>query len=278
MADELVTASVDDLSGIAIQEARLTAQNSSQLTDFITVKQVPTGFSAARFPLWPGLSASSLTEGDDVANTAVSTSGVEISHTTNAVFATVVTDIAVHDAEELFAKLGKAAASAIVQKKNADIFALFDGFTTNAIGTTNVDITEALVREGKKKLMQQSILANEPIYMVITPEVFEDLMALYSLNTNNTSDVVRDAVYRGEAPPIYGVHTVLHTSGIDESADLKCGMFTRDALAMSVGWDMKLEVARRVRAIGWDFVMSSSYTAAELDDKHGVEMLVDGAD
>lgn len=278
MADETTTAQVDDLSGIAIQEARLTAQNSSQLTDFITVKQVPPGNSTVRFPLWPGLTAAALTEGNDVANSAAATSSVEIAHTTNAVWATVVTDIAVHDAEALFAGLGQAAASAIVQKKNADIFALFDGFTTNAIGTTNVDITEALVREGVKKLMQQSINPAEPIYMVITPEVFEDLMALYSLNTNNTSDVVRDAVYRGEAPPIYGVRTVLHTSGIDESGDLKCGMFTRDALAMAVGWDMKLEVARRVRAVGWDFVMSASYTAAELNDLHGVEMLVDGAD
>lgn len=274
----IVTANVDDLSGIAIQEARLTAQNSSQLTDFITVKPVPPGFSAVRFPLWPGLTAVALTEGDDISNQGASTSGVEISHTTNAVWADTITDIAVHDAEELFANLGKAAGSAIVQKKNADIFALFDGFTTNTVGTTNVDITEALVREAKKKLMQQSISANEPIYMVITPEVFEDLMALYSLNTNNTSDVVRDAVYRGEAPPIYGVHTVLHTSGIDESGDLKCGMFTRDAIGLAEGWDMFLEVVRRPRAIGWDFVMSSSYAAAEVNDLHGVEMLVDGAD
>ncbi len=275
MADELTTAQVDDLSGVAIQEARLTLQNLSQLQDFITVRNVPTGASTARFPLWGGLTAAALTEGNDIVNSSASTSGVEISPTTNAAWGTVVTDIAVHDAPQTFAELGRAAASSIVQKKNADIYALFDGFS-QAVGTTDVNITEAVIREAKKLLLQQSIPPNEPLFMVLTPEPFEDLMGLYSLNTNNTSDVIREAVYRGEAPPIYGVRTVLHTSGVSETGDVKCGMFARDALAMAVGWDLKLEVVRRARAVAWDFVMSASYTVAELNDLHGIEMLLDG--
>lgn len=277
MADEVTTAQVDDLSGIAIQEATLTAQNLSQLKDFITVKTVPTGSSAARFPRWGGLTAAGLTEGNDVANSAASTTGPELTPTTNAVWATVVTDIAVHDAPQVFADLGKAAASAIVQKINDDIFALFDGFAT-VLGSGTVDITEEVIRQGRKKLLQQSVQPNAEMFLVITPEVFEDLMGLYSLNTNNTSDVIREAIYRGEAPPIYGVRIVLHTSGLSEAGDIKCGLFARDALGMAVSWDMKLEVTRRPRAIGWDFVMSSSYAVGELIDLHGIEMLLDGAD
>lgn len=277
MADEVTTAQVDDLSGVAIQEARFTLQNLSKLADYITVKQKPKGVSTVRFPLWASMTAAALTEGNDIVNQGASTSSVEVSPTTNSAVGTVITDIALSDAPQTGKDIGKAAAMACIAKQNADIFALFDGFT-NAVGSSNVDITEAVVREAKKILLQQSLPPETEIFMVLTPEPFEDLMGLYSLNTNNTSDVVRDAVYRGEAPPIYGVRTVLHTSGVDESGDVKCGMFARSALCMGVDWDVDIELGRRTRAKAWDFIATMSYAVAELTDLHGVEMLLDGAD
>ena len=280
MASEITTSAVDDLSGVAIQECRMTMQNLSQLSNYITKKDCPPGASTVRFPLLAGLTAAALTEGNDVANSAATTSSIEVSPTTNAVWGSVVTDIAIHDSgEDLFAKLGQAAGMAIIQKQNADIFALFDGFTGNTpVGSTTVDITEAAILRAKTMLLQRSVNPLEPIYMVITPVVLEDLLALYSTNTNITSLLLRDDALAGKAPPIYGVNVIIHTSGITETGDIKCGMFTRDALCMGVSWDSKIEVTRRSRAVAWDFVASSCYAVAELNDLHGVEMLLDGSD
>jgi len=274
MANETLSTSINELAQIAVAEANLNLRNNVDLTNLITRRDLKPGESAARFPVYGATSATSVTEGESAAYAEATTTGVTLTPSAAMAYAALITDAALHDAPQLMADLGVKAANAIRKARNNAIFTLFDGFS-NALGTTNVDITEALIRQGKKTLMQND--ADGIPYLVLTPEVAEDLLALYSLNTNNTADNVRDAVYAGQMPVIYGVKPFV-INGPTETIDLKCGMFTKEALGIAVKKDVQVDVQRNALKIGWDFVVSQIYAVGEINDGYGVELLVDGAD
>lgn len=275
MANETVQSMISDLTAIAVAEARLTMENQTDLTSLITRRDLSPGQISARFPKWSSLTAAALSEGSAAANQAMAAAGNTLTPTTNAVVRSTITDITSFSAPQIAADFGRIAGSAIVKKKNSDVWALFDGFST-AVGTGNTDIAEATILTGVKKLRQANAVGD--IYLAVTPEVMEDLFTVYSTNTNNTTDGLRNAVMAGEMPSIYGVRVVLVTSGITETGDIKCGMFTKEALGYAVSWDIKMEMIRVPSVVGFEIVASSCYAVGEIDDSLGVEVLVDGTD
>lgn len=283
MANETISTSIDELSIIAVNEARFVASNRQDLTRLLTMREVQEGAISVRVPKYANLTAAAQSnEGQDISNTEFTTSGVVFTPGVNAAISTVFSDLAVHNAPQLVADAARIAADAILKKKNADIWALFDGFSTS-IGTSDTDINVALVRQGVKKLMQAN--ARGDITLAITPEVWEDLqadMASASGGYNTmVSDNMRDAINQGALDvriPILGCNIVVVTSGISETGDVKCGLFTREALGYAYAWDFKAEFQRRSKAVGWDFTVSAAYEVKELEDSFGVELLVDGAD
>lgn len=275
MTYETTQSAISDLTSIAIAEARLTMENQTDLTTLITRRDLSPGQISARFPKWSSLTAAALTEGSAADNQAMAASGNTLTPTTNAVVRSTITDIASFSAPQIAADFGRIAGSAIVKKKNADVWALFDGFS-HAVGTGNTDITEAILLAGVKTLRQHNAVGD--IYFAITPEVMEDLFTVYSTNTSNTTDALRTAVMAGQMPTIYGVRVVLITSGISEATDLKCGMFTREALGYASSWDIKIEMQRVPSVVGFEIVASACYAVGEIDDGCGVEVLCDGAD
>lgn len=281
MANETISTSIDELSSIAIAEARLVAASRQDLTRLCTMREVPAGNISVRFPKYTNQSAAALSEGSDASNTEIVTTGVVLTPATNAVISTMISDLAAHNAPQVVADFGRIAADAILKKKNADVFALFDGFSV-AIGTSDTDLTVATLRAGVKKLLQKNAVGE--IYLVITPEVWEDLwtdMASTSGSNALISDRARDAIMSGIVDPsirIHGAVPVVVTSGISETGDVKCGLFTREALGYAFAWDFKVEFQRRSKGVGWDVTASSAYAVGEIDDNMGIEVLCDGAD
>ena len=279
MAGETLSTSVDELAAIAIAEARMVAQNRQDLTKLLTPRMLKQNEISARFPKYSSQSAAALTQGSDATNSEVTTTGVVLTPDVNAVWSTMTTDLSVFN-EQQFADYGRLAADAIIKKKNADTFALFDGFSVS-LGTTNVDVTVALVKQGVKKLLQAG--ATGPIYFVFTPEVWEDFTAdlITSGNASLVSDNMKDKILSGaidQGFTLFGAIPVCATSGISEVGDVKCGLFTREALGYASKWDFKFEVQRRSKAVGWDITASAAYAVGEIDDAMGIELLVDGAD
>jgi hypothetical protein len=275
MANETKSTSVDELSAIAIAQAQFTAQNICDLTTLLTFRGLAAGEISARFPLFGKETAAALTEGNTIPNTEVTTTGVVLTPGMNATWGTTVSDMAASSAPQIFADIGRVSVQAVIAKKNADIFALFDGFS-NQVGTTGVDISEATILAGVTQLRNQSALGE--IFLVITPDVAQDLLTLYSSNTNNTAPGQREKAMAGEMPEIYGVTPIVCTSGISQVGDVKCGMFTREALGYVNQWGYKLEPQRENMQVGTAIAVSASYAVGEINDSLGVEVLVDGTD
>ena len=285
MANETTTTSLDDLCQAIIAEARMVLSQGSDLSNYIMKRPLPKGKSGVTFPKYAALTASALTEGTDLtSNSQVSTSGTTITPTQVGLMA-VVTDIVdwASNAPQLGADIGKLMGDAILAKRNQDIWALFDGFSQTA-GTTNTDITEANIASCVRQLMAAK--APRPYYMAITPHVFEDLITIYSTNSNFTATEIRNMVLeKGELPPIYGVIPLLvdnlasgTSAGKADAADAKCGVFSRQAIGMVEGYDIQIEPERNASMRGYELVATSYYAVAEVEDTFGVELLVDNKD
>jgi hypothetical protein len=285
MANETTQSALDDLCAAIIAEARMVLSRGDDLSKYVKRRSLPKGKSGVTFPKYGSVTASALTEGTDITtNTQVTTTSATITPTQVGLMS-VLTDMAdwASDPVNTGADIGKLFADAIRAKRNQDIWALFDGFSQTA-GTTNTDITEANIASCVRQLTAAK--APRPYYMAITPHVLEDLLGLYSTSTSITTSELRDmALNKGELAPIYGVFPLLvdnlasgTSAGKADGADAKCGVFSRDAIGMVEGYDLKIETQRDASMRGWEIVGTSFYAVGEIDDTFGVELLVDNKD
>lgn len=285
MANETTQTTLDDLCQAVIQEARIVTTQGVRLRDYIRYKKVPQGKSGALFPEYGQVTAAGLTEGTDISSpTQVSTSGVTLTPTEHGLMP-VLTDLADYASNpvDVASDIGKVCKDAIVARENQLIWALFDGFSQTA-GKADTDITEANIASCVRQLI--SAQAPRPYYMAITPHVLEDLYAIYSTNTNFTSNDLRNMVLdKGVLPPIYGVIPLVvdnlasgTSAGKADSADAKCGVFSPMALGFAELWDIRIEPERNASLRAWELVVTSAFAVGELKDTWGVELLVDNKD
>ena len=289
MASETTTTSLDDLCAAIIAEANMTVGLGADLRQICTQRDLPKGKSGVTFPLYGAASFASVNEGTDLANQSISTTSATITPTEHGAM-TTLTDMAewASNPAQVGADIGRLFAEAARAERNQTIWALFDAFTTNTAGTTNVDITEAAILSAVRQLMNAQ--APPPYYMPITPHVFEDLLTLYSTNSNQTADQIRNSVLNsGIMPPIYGVIPLLvdnlasgsSAAGKRDSADAKCAVLSTAALGYVEGYPgvgFKLEYQRDASLRAWEIVATTKYAVGELVDAYGCEVLVDNKD
>ena len=180
MADETTTTSADDY---VFASWKATANilpnfyghnNLEHLTRKASLAGLPT--KALDFPIDPSLSASGLTEGTDMGNTAYATSKATVTAAEVGI-RTEPTDLLASSSilqggtgGHLAMRMGEAMAA----KRTTDIAALFEGFTTNTVETTGADLTEAGVLSAIAQLMAQGIPG--PYYGALHPEMWRQIV------------------------------------------------------------------------------------------------------
>lgn len=283
MANETTTTTLTELIQASIGEARVVASQGVDLVDTITRRPLEEGKGSATFPIYDEETMASVAEATDLTNTAFDTTAVEITPGEYGLMTTLTDKAKMAAGMQSAIDIGRVMGEAFRAAKNRAIYALFDGFS-NAIGTTNVDITEALIQQAVRIL--RNAKAPGPYYMAVTPHVMEDLLGLYSSNTNNVAESIRNAAMEtGTLPLIHGVQPVLvdnlvQGTGTGEAneADTKMGIYSAAALAYVEEWDFRIETERNASLRGEELVGTASFGVGEIKDDWGVELLVDNAD
>jgi len=181
VADTTVT-TLTELIQASIGQARVTQGMGVDLSTLIVNRPLEEGKGSATFPRYDVEVMASVNEGTDASMTAFDTTAVTITPGEFAL-ATNLTDLARRRAGTQAAiDIGRVMGEAYFRAKNKEIYALFDGFST-AIGSSNTDITEALIIQGVALL--RAARAPGPYYLAVTPYVLEDLLSLYSSNTDS---------------------------------------------------------------------------------------------
>ncbi len=174
--------------------------------------------NTVEFPKWPLLSASDLTEGTDVSNTAVNTSSTSVTADEAGIMITVtdmlLNGVGIGGLEPFAMELGKALASKI----DTDLLAEVTDFT-NSVGTSGVDITESDFLEALYTLENGN--ARGPFACVLHPVQIRDLRTALAGTTG--------AVWGGATVPSEDLGAFASLYGVDVFRSTNCASVNTDA-------------------------------------------------
>ena len=200
------TSTLDDLLPSIIQEAMFVAQEQSIMRGLVrNYSLAPGQGKVVNVPIYPKQTAAALTEGEEISNTAVSTSTATLTVATNAI-RTLVTDLArTASASNVVADMGRLFGEAIAQKIDSDLMALFTGFSVGA-GDATTTLSAATVATAVAKLRAVGVPSND-LAIVLNPYVAYDLKSnLTNAFANPGAGMIQnDAMKQGYLGQLFGV-------------------------------------------------------------------------
>ena len=280
MANETTLSTLDDLIVPMIAEALFVASEASIMRPLVRNYALPKNSGKViQVPIYPVVAAAAVAEATDLANTAISTSKADLTVAEVGVM-TTVTDMAVNTSEsDVIKDLGKLFGEGIARKMDADLMALFDGFS-GAVGAADAAITVAKIFEAVSKLKQSGVPSND-MSCVLHPAVAYDLKAnmTNTFANPNPTDVANEALRTGFVGQLAGVN-VYESSNMANTGtggDFKGGLFHKDALGLAMLQDIKIETQRDASIRGTEIVATAVYGVGELHDSYGIEVLADSS-
>jgi N4-gp56 family major capsid protein len=276
MAGEIksTTTTLNDLLAPIVQEAQFVAQEKSLLRGLVRTFTVPRNSGKVlQVPIYPVSTATDLTEADDLTPSAVSTNVANITLSEVGLM-TNVSDLSLNYSESnVISDVGRLFGEAIALKMDQDIAAIFDDFTTTAIGTgTGDNITAADIFNAIAKLRTKS-LDPSGMVCVLHPLVAHDLKSsITSTFGAPASDMGNEAMRTGLVGnlggiPVYESAAITSASGVSKGA-----VFHRDAIGLAVGDDIKIETQRDASARATELVGSATYGVAQIHETYGAEL------
>jgi len=274
------TVTLNDLLPTIVQEALFVANERSIMRGLVkNYTLAPAQGKTIQVPIYPVQTAASVTEGDEVSNTAVSTD-VATFTVGQVGLRTLVTDMALNaSASNVVADLGQLFGNAIAKKIDQDLMGKFESFTTNVIGSSSTTITAALVMQGLTKLKNSGV-PTDGIACVLHPSIAYDLKAALTAQGNAAftggayGDVANEAMRMGYVGTLFGMqifessNVPLITSGL--AGDYSGAIFHRDALGFGLMRDIQIETQRRASYLGTDIVASAMYGTGVIYEQYGV--------
>lgn len=271
------TTTLNDLLPSIVAEAMFVASERSIMRGLVkNYTLAPGQGKTVTVPIFPIQTAAAVTEGDEVSNTAVSTSGATLTVSTVAI-RTLLTDLArTSSASNVVADLGKLFGEAIARKMDTDLTALLAGFSAG-IGDYTSTITPSSIFSQVAALRSAGV-PTDGMVAVIHPAIAYDLKA--ALTTGGAtgaftmgaySEVANEAMRNGYVGRLAGID-VFETSNIDyvtNAGDFPGAVFHRDALGLAMIGDISIETQRRASFLGDDIVASAIYGVGELYDGYG---------
>jgi len=281
------TVSLNDLLPTIVQEALFVANERSIMRGLVkNYTLAPAQGKTIQVPIYPVQTAVSVTEGDEVTNTEVSTDVA--SFTVGQVgIRTLVTDMALNaSASNVVADLGQLFGNAIAKKIDQDLMARFNFFTTNDVSNTGTAITAADVMKGITKLKNNAV-PTDGIVCVLHPSVAYDLKSALTTQGNVVftggayGDVANEAMRMGYVGQLFGVQ-VFESSNVPlttggAAGDYAGAIFHRDALGFGLMRDIQIETQRRASYLGTDVVASAMYGVGTVYEQYGVKAAFDSS-
>jgi len=280
MSNETTLTTLDDLISPLVAEALFVASEASIMRNLVRNYTMPKNSGKVlQVPIYPVVAAAAVAEATDLTNTAVSTSKADLTVSEVGIMATI-TDMAINTAEsDVIKDLGKLFGEGIARKIDADLMALFDGFS-GAVGAADAAITVAKIFEAVSKLKQSGVPSND-MSCVLHPAVAYDLKAnmTNTFANPNPTDLANEALRTGFVGQLAGVN-VYESSNMANTGtggDFKGGLFHKDALGLAMLQDIKIETQRDASIRGTEIVATAVYGVGELHDSYGIEVLADSS-
>lgn len=274
------TTSLNDLLPSIVAEAMFVANERSIMRGLVKNYSIPAGSGKTiTVPRYPVATAATVTEGNEVTDSTVSTDGVTLTVTTAAI-RTLVTDLArTSAASNVVADVGRLFGEAIAKKMDQDLLALFSGFSTG-VGGASTALSAAVIAQAVARLRAAAV-PSDALACVVHPFVAYDLKSnLTNTFANPNAGIIQnEAMAMGYVGTLFGV-PVFESSNIADTGtagDYVGAVFHRDALGLAMIGDIQIETQRRASYLGDDIVASAHYAVGELYDAYGVKITADSS-
>jgi N4-gp56 family major capsid protein len=278
MANESTSSTLSELYTEIVAEAQFVASEKSIMRNLVKNYAITGGGKAVEVPVYAQVSASAVAEATDLSNTAIDPTSVTITASEVGVM-TTLTDLARNSAPRNVAgDIGKLFGEALARKQDADLIALFDGFSTE-LGDGTTAISPAVIFNALSTLRANSLPANE-CAVVLHPKIAYDLKSgltntFAGLDTENSNEALRSGFVGTLAGmPIFETSNMADTG---TAGDYKGGAMHKDALAIAMMQDVKIETQRDASLRADEIVATSVYGVGEIHDSYGVELHYDSS-
>ena len=278
MANETTSSTVSELYTEIVAEAQFVIQEKSIMKNLVKNYAIAGGGKSVEVPIYAAVAAAAVSEAADLSNTAINPSSVTITASEVGVM-TTLTDLARNSApRNVAADIGRLFGEAIAKKMDQDLIALFDGFST-AAGTDSAVLSPATVFNAASTLRAAGLPVNET-YLVVHPKVAYDLKSgLTNTFAGLDTELSNEALRNGFIGQIAGIK-IFETGNMSNTGtagDYKGGMFHKDALALAMMQDIKIETQRDASLRADEIVATAVYGVGELHDSYGIEVIADSS-
>jgi N4-gp56 family major capsid protein len=277
MANETTSTTLSELYTEIVAEALFVASEQSIMRNLVRNYRIIGGGKSVEVPIYGAISAAAVGEATDLSNTAVNPTSVTITASEVGVM-TTLTDLARNSASRNVAwDIGRLFGEAIARKMDADLSALFTGFSTEKGGGAGVELTIQDLFEAGTEL--RSANAPGPYYGVFHPkQIFNVKKALTNTfaGSANIPDLGNEALRSGYVGQIAGIQIFESSNvAVDASDDSIGGVFSMDALGLAMMQDLKIEAQRDASMRADEIVATAVYGVGELHDTYGVKLTAD---
>ncbi len=245
MANESTSSTLSELYTEIVAEAQFVASEKSIMRNLVKNYAISGGGKAVEVPVYAAVSAAAVDEATDLANTAINPSSVTITAAEVGVM-TTLTDLARNAApRNVAADIGKLFGEALAIKQDADLTALFDGFSVT-LGDGSAAISAAVLFNALSTL-KQNALSTDDCNVVLHPKIAYDLKSTMTntfagLSTDSSNEALRSGLIgRIAGMNVYETSNMANTG---TAGDYKGGAFHKDALAIAIMQDVKIETQR----------------------------------
>ena len=278
MANESTSSTLSELYTEIVAEAQFVINEKSIMKNLVKNYAISGGGKSVEVPIYAAVAASAVSEASDLSNTAINPSSVTITAAEVGIM-TTLTDLARNSAPRNVAgDIGRLFGEAIAKKMDQDLLALFDGFST-AVGTDSAALSPATIFNAASTLRALGLPVEET-YCVLHPKVAFDLKSgLTNTFAGLSTDLSNEALRGGFIGQIAGIK-IFETGNMSNTGtggDFKGGMFHKDALALAMMQDIKIETQRDASLRADEIVATAVYGVGELHDSYGVEVLADSS-
>lgn len=277
MANETTSSTISELYTEIVAEALFVASEQSIMRGLVRNYTIAGGGKSVEVPIYSTVSAAAVSEATDLSNTAVNPSSVTITASEVGIM-TTLTDLARQSAaRNVAADIGRLFGEAIARKIDADLSALFSGFSTEKGPGAGAELVIQDLFECAAELRTNS--APGPYYGVFHPkQIFNVKKALTNTfaGSSNIPDLGNEAMRSGFVGQIAGIQ-IFESSNIsvDGSDDSIGGVFSQDALGLALMQDLKIESQRDASLRADEIVATAVYGVGELHDSYGVKLTAD---
>jgi len=278
MANESTSSTLSELYTEIVAEAQFVASEKSIMRNLVKNYAITGGGKSVEVPVYGQVSASAVAEATDLSNTAINPTSVTITASEVGVM-TTLTDLARNSAPRNVAgDIGKLFGEALARKQDADLIALFDGFAT-VLGDGTTAISPAVIFNALSTLRANALPANE-CAVVLHPKIAYDLKSgLTNTFAGLDTETSNEALRAGFVGTLAGMR-IFETSNMSNTGtagDYKGGAFHKDALAIAMMQDVKIETQRDASLRADEIVATSVYGVGEIHDTYGVELWNDSS-